>query len=412
MSRTIESTVSLRDAREQIPALAEPGAAIAVSLAEAIGLVLAEPVVADVDQPPFDRAGRDGYAVRAAEAGAGDLLRVVAARRSPCDGDAGIEAGEAARVRAGDPLPPGADSVVPPAAVRPDPETGPVRVIELLRPARERQAIIPRGATLAAGATVAAAGTRVRPALVPVLAAQGCVHPLCHRRVGLSIVMVGDHWVRPDEAPTMNRERNAASSALVALTLGLGAMPHDFQAVAGPGIRPMLDRATNNPVVVILGGPSRHLDRALRDLGCEPTVARVAAEGLGRVRHGVIPDLDGRAAHHVFHLPADPIAASLGFLLLVRPTIARLQGEVAPPAAPMLPLADGATAPATGRRARVQPASIRVGADGRPSVVPLAVAAGDLAAWAASDGALVFPDRAGPWHPGDPVEFVPLVPGP
>ena len=59
---------SLAEARGRILAEARPGDPIEVALAEAVGLVLAEPLTADVDLPPFDRAAADGYAVRAADA--------------------------------------------------------------------------------------------------------------------------------------------------------------------------------------------------------------------------------------------------------------------------------------------------------------------------------------------------------
>ena len=67
--------------------------------------------------------------------------------------------------------------------------------------------------------------------MVGLLASQGCVHPVCHRRVRVAVLAVGDHLVGPAEAPVMHRERNAANAAIVALALRAGAMPHDLQAV-------------------------------------------------------------------------------------------------------------------------------------------------------------------------------------
>ena len=60
---------SLSEACGLIENEARPGEAIEVGLADAVGLVLAEPLAGDVDLPPFDRAAVDGYAVRAADAG-------------------------------------------------------------------------------------------------------------------------------------------------------------------------------------------------------------------------------------------------------------------------------------------------------------------------------------------------------
>ena len=52
MSRTIESMLSPDQARSRILDHAEPGEAVEVSLLDALGLVLAEPALADVDLPP------------------------------------------------------------------------------------------------------------------------------------------------------------------------------------------------------------------------------------------------------------------------------------------------------------------------------------------------------------------------
>jgi len=262
---------------------------------------------------------------------------------------------------------------------------------------------------LTAGTTVAAAGRRLKPAMVPLLAAQGVVHPLCHRRVRVSILTVGSHWVRPDEAPTMKRERNAANLALVALAVRLDALPHDFQAVAGPMIHPALERAATNPVVLILGPPSRPLRQAWDAIGCETVVGGVAVAGIGRVRFGVLRDDDGQVTNYVFQLPAHPVTASVAFALLVEPLIARLQGDTADPTIQTLTLAGPDGQPKTGRRTRVAPATRRVEADGRVVAEPLNGPLDDLATWADADGSLVYPEHSGPWHPGDRVEFVPLA---
>ena len=85
-----------------------------ILLADALGLVLAEPIVADGDLPPFAKATMDGYAVRAADLAAGGehRLRVVAEITAGQTSDRELVPGEAARIMTGAPLPPGADAVV------------------------------------------------------------------------------------------------------------------------------------------------------------------------------------------------------------------------------------------------------------------------------------------------------------
>jgi molybdopterin molybdotransferase len=392
------------EACSRILALAEPGEPIEVSLIDALGLVLAEPAVADVDLPPFDRASTEGYAVRAAEARAGALLRVAGLRWSDRTLDDGLETGEAIRLDQGDPLPVGADAVVRFDDVRPDPETGPTRVIEVLRGIEPGQDVSRRGLLLEAGATLAPAGTRLKSPMVGLLAAQGCVHPVCHRRVRVAVVAVGDHLVGPTEAPVMHRERNAANAAIVALAIRAGAMPHDLQAVPDAQFSSAFERATSAPVIVVLGPTSRTILRSFKSFGAEMVVPGVALKPGGRSRHYVIRDESGRVAHHVFHLPLAPLAASTAFALLVQPLIGRLQGG--PPAGPRTVTAvwEG-THRTIGDRLRAVPVTLEVDAAARQRARPIPLKnLDDLAGFAKADGLALLPARSGPWMGGEVVE--------
>ena len=86
-----------------------------VKLLEARGRVLAEAVVAERDQPPFDRATRDGFAVKAeglATAGAEDLRVVEELRAGERWRGPALEEGEAIGIMTGAPMPEGTDAVV------------------------------------------------------------------------------------------------------------------------------------------------------------------------------------------------------------------------------------------------------------------------------------------------------------
>ena len=408
MPRTIETLPTPAEACSRILALAEPGEPIEVSLVDALGLVLAEPAVADVDLPPFDRASTDGYAVRAAEAGLGTLLRVAGPRWSNRPADDVLEAGEAIRVECGDPLPAGADAVIRLDEVRPDPETGPTRVIEALRGLEPGREVSRRGLLLEAGTMLAPEGTRLKAPMVALLASQGCVHPVCHRRVRVAVMAVGDHLVGPAEAPVMHRERNAANAAIVALALRAGAMPHDLQAVGDSQFPTALERATSAPVIVILGPPSRPTLRAFKSFGAETVVSGVAMKPGGRSRHHVIRDESGDVAHHLFHLPLAPLAASAAFALLVQPLIARLQG--CPPSGPRTVAAvwDG-NHRAIGDRLRAVPVTLEIDAEARLRARPIPLrGVDDLPGFARADGLALLPARSGPRMGGEVVEVAPF----
>ncbi len=247
---------SLAKAQAWIIEGAEPAEGIEVPLVEALGLVLAEPAVADVDQPPFDRAACDGYALRGDDATQGTRLRLIKRHRGQTCGEVELGAGEATLVAAGEAMPVGADTVLrveqglaesASAATSPGSELEVLRIGDSPRRSRNGEAlgalpghdgprdrnIIPRGAALRAGSLLAPAGTRITIPLVGVLAAQGWIHPICHRRVRVAVLAVGAELVNPGEAPVLHFERNAAGPALAIPCIHrFGATAHDLGAVA------------------------------------------------------------------------------------------------------------------------------------------------------------------------------------
>src|SRR5207253_10628571 len=112
-ARTAARSLSVDEALERILARVKPLSATNFELLDALGLTLAEDIVADRDVPPFRNSAMDGYAVRAADvATAPTKLRVtgeIAAGGTP-KGDVG--AGEAMRIMTGAPMPDGSDTVV------------------------------------------------------------------------------------------------------------------------------------------------------------------------------------------------------------------------------------------------------------------------------------------------------------
>jgi molybdopterin molybdotransferase len=405
--------LSVAEAQARILKRAEPGDVIEVPLPEALGLVLAEPAVADVDMPPFDRAGFDGYALRAADAVEGAHLRVVGLNGEG-EGAFGVEIGpdEAARVRAGDPLPVGADAVVRTEDTRPDPGHGPPRVVVILRTIESRQNVLRRGFYLHEGAVLAPAGTRIRLPMVGLLAAQGCTHPVCHRRVRVAVLAVGDHLVGPGEAPVMHRERNAAGPTIVAPCIHWGASAHDLGTVRERDLDAALSRALTAPVVVVLGPTEGAIPHALARAGVEPVIEGVALTPGKRMTYGVVSNDSGAVRHHVFHLAPSPVGALAVVTLLIGPLLSRLQGGSAEP--PPWPRAawTGAFRP-TDDRLWAVPVTLRPGDDGRLHAVAVPYRGkDDILGFSRAEALALLPARSGPWQGGEVVEFAPLGPWP
>src|SRR5579862_9531039 len=106
-----------------------------VSIADAMGRVLAEDVAARRTQPPFAVSAMDGYAVRAADVAAVPAnLRIVAEIPAGAGFGGRLGKGEAARIFTGAPLPEGADAIVIQEDTERDGDT--VRIIEGAPPGR------------------------------------------------------------------------------------------------------------------------------------------------------------------------------------------------------------------------------------------------------------------------------------
>src|SRR5271167_344017 len=111
-SRVVSYADANRIVREHADGLAGH-APHSTSLLDALGRVLAEPVSADRDQPPFPRSTRDGFACRAADIGAAKPLRIIGQLKA---GDVWkgvpLASGQAIEIMTGAPVPAGADCVV------------------------------------------------------------------------------------------------------------------------------------------------------------------------------------------------------------------------------------------------------------------------------------------------------------
>ena len=106
------SLISVDEALARIFALAAPLDAETIPLWDAPRRVLAKPIVADRDQPPFPASAMDGYAVAGADATEGATLEVVGVAQAGARFEGRVGSGQAVRIFTGAPVPVGADRVV------------------------------------------------------------------------------------------------------------------------------------------------------------------------------------------------------------------------------------------------------------------------------------------------------------
>ncbi|MDH3500584.1 MAG: molybdopterin molybdotransferase MoeA, partial [Acidimicrobiia bacterium] len=191
-----------------------------VPLDQAAGLVLASPVTAPHDVPPFTNSAMDGYAVIAADVRNPPVELTVTEDVAAGHVASGtVTTGTAIKIMTGAPVPAGADSVVKVE----DTEPGPGRVT-ILAAVEEGTAVRPAGGDLAAGAAVFDAGTRLTARHLAVLASLGVASPTVRRRPRVALMSTGDE-VRPPEtadlSPGQIRDTNRPLLSRVLAELGV-----------------------------------------------------------------------------------------------------------------------------------------------------------------------------------------------
>ena len=292
-----------------------------VPLARAQGEFAAKDIVARLALPVFDNSAMDGYAVVAGSCQSERSQRVIGEQPAGVDRHLRITAGEAVRIFTGAPMPQGADAVVMQEDVRREGAEifieGEVEPGEFIRR---------RGSDLSEGQKILAAGEKIRPQTLGLLASQGLSEIEVGGEVSAAILTTGDELVPPGQALAPGQIHESNSTLLRALIDQSGGSVAfvDHCADEAPAIEAGLRAGIENDVLVVVGG----ISVGARDL-VKPALAAIGAEvDLWRVsvKPGK-PFLFGRAGRcAIFGLPGNPVSAFVTFLLFVRPAILQMRG--------------------------------------------------------------------------------------
>jgi molybdopterin molybdotransferase len=309
------------DALSSILAAVRPLDAEELPLFEAGGRVVAEAVTAQINLPRFDNSTMDGYAVRAADAVAGAILRVVGEQPAGPDLDLKVHAETAVRVYTGAPIPAGANAVV----MQEDCDRQGDQVV-IRESAAPGEFIRVRGGDLCEGQKIAEIGVRLNGPLLATLASQGRDRVRVFRQPKVAILATGSELKASSEPLGPGEIYETNRVMLQELVRGAGGIPRLFDPIPDQELDHLnaLRDAASDDAIVIAGGLSvgeRDLVKsALKQLGCEIALWRVA------VRPGK-PFLFGRLKHSwVFGLPGNPVSAFVTSVLFVRPALLAMQG--------------------------------------------------------------------------------------
>jgi putative molybdopterin biosynthesis protein len=375
-----------------------PLGAETVALADALGRVLAADVIAAVDVPGFDRAGVDGFALRAEDTAAATAdrparLKLNAELLTPGVIPAiEVRPGTASLIATGGMIPRGADTVVMVEQTETDPRPDGTVLIEIARPAALGAAVATAGSDIARGETVLRAGTLITAREIAMLAAVGLGELGVIRRPVVAILSTGDELVPPGAPirPGQVYDSNAAVLAASVTELGgtpvaLGIVPDDEATLAAA-----LDRALAAADVVLLSGGT---SKGAGDLA-HRVVARLRDPGI--VVHGVALKpgkplcLAVTGGRPVAILPGFPSSAMVTFHEFIAPVILALGGR---------PAARADSVPATlplrlaSERGRTEYVLVSlVGREeGGVSAYPIAKGSGAVTGFAQADGFFAVP---------------------
>jgi molybdopterin molybdotransferase len=325
--------LSLDDALPQLLAQAHTLAGVqSVSTFDADGRVLAQDVVAALQVPPQDNSSMDGYALRTTDcAQAGAVLRVT--QRIPA-GTYGtkLNAGEAARIFTGAPIPPGADAVV----MQEDCEALDGEQVRVNKAVPAGQWIRRSGEDVTRGTKVLSQGTRLTPAELGLAASIGLAWLQVSARPRVALFSTGDELVMPGdvapEAMPAGAIYNSNRFFLRAMLQRLGCEVTDFGIVPDKReatIAALRNAAQHHDLIVTSGGVSvgeeDHIKPAVESLG-ELNLWQLAIKPGKPFAYGKVNrSLQGDACHFM-GLPGNPVSSFMTFLLLVRPFVLALQG--------------------------------------------------------------------------------------
>lgn len=321
----------MAEAQEAILSETPVLAAETIAAVQAAGRVLAEPVVAARRHPPADCSAMDGYAVRRADlagaaADAPGSLRV--AYEVPAGGQAPrpLEAGEAARIFTGAPLPPGADAVV----MQEDTDQGAERVEIRVAPA-PRAHVRDAGEDFDVGDELIEAGAVLGPAHQGVLASLGRTIVSVHQRPRVAILSGGDELVEPDRPADGGRIVSSNSYTLAAQCREVGAEPVYLGIAADDpaSIEARMRAGLRADVLVSSAGVSvgdhDHVRDVLEKVGCRLRFWGVKMKPGYPLAFGVVEP----GGPLVFGLPGNPVSTAVTFEQFVRPALRRMMGHTA-----------------------------------------------------------------------------------
>ena len=335
--------LNFEDARHLVEAHAlrlRPRGKELVELLEAAGQVLAEPIFADRNFPPFPRAMRDGYAVRAEDLSLlpatleviGEIKAGARAEDVPA-----LQAGQAAAIMTGAPAPSGADAVVMVEYTSRD-----AGRVQIMKSVLAGDNIAPLASEAKRGEKLLSSGARLDFAAIAVAASVGRSRLLVYSKPKIAILSTGDEIVDIDVPPAATQIRNSSSYSLAAQVQAAGGEPVLLPIAPDEPERlgELIADGLEADLLLLAGGVSMGkydlVEQVLAEIQAEFFFTGAQIQPGKPIVFGRVPcgagaspreSLSSLPAHvYFFGLPGNPVSTMVTFELFARPILEALAG--------------------------------------------------------------------------------------
>jgi len=376
-----------------------------VPLARAPGRVLARPLVATHNQPPFDSSAMDGYAVRAAEVVPGRPLKLAGTSQAGARFVGMMERGQCVRIFTGAPLPIGADAVI-----MQEEATANGNQVSFSKAPKPWQSVRRQGFDFTRGAELLPAGVALSPAMLNLAASANRPDLVVTKRPRIAILATGDELVAP--GGTLGPDQIIASnsyglvplfSSYAAEVIDLGIVPDDKAKIEAT-LLSAFDQGVD--MLVTTGGASvgdrDYVQDVLLDLGVELDFWKL------RMRPGKPLMFGTRGKTLVFGLPGNPVSALVTATVILKPALRAMTGH----ADPLWPRIGAPTLlglPANGPRRHYMRGTLSRNEVGFLQVTPIfETDSSHSTSLAMADALIVQPEDSPSIPPGEIVDVIPL----
>ena len=335
---TYPQDISVEEALALILASVPVLAAEDIPLMASLRRVLAKPVVASEELPPFANSSMDGFALRAADVQTAAAerpvtLRVVGEIAAGGSPGAAVELGSAVRIMTGAPMPPGADCVVPVE------DTGesrnrvlqpPPSHVKVFRSVGAGDYVRPAGEDVQVGSVVVAAGAIIRPQEIGLLASLGCASVTVVRQPRVGVLATGDELLAVEQPLQAGKIRNSNSYVQASQVIEAGGIPISL-GVARDSMNDLQQRLQE--------GLDKGVDLFVSSAGVSVgayDVVKHLLDSEGTVRFWRVRMRPGKPLtfgeyRKVLYLglPGNPVSAMVSFERFARPALLKMGGHSA-----------------------------------------------------------------------------------